>query len=222
MVTVIPAPPGDDSHPLPGKGTNDGVSTDPFQLEVREALRSTGLPQHLTTAGPSPVRLGGEMLGVAEGAPVEVVADVSNLGESLLVDATVHAQATGQCSRCLADLDEQLSLHVSDVFGITPDFITRDAGAEGEDDDDDFEPLFVDDDMVDITQLVLDEAGLNLPFNPVCEDYGHECSDDIPAPDGISEEQEEAPDPRWAGLAGLAENLADDADDTTETGKKDA
>lgn len=152
------------------------------------------------------------MLGVAEGSPVEVTADISNLGESLLVDATVHGRATGQCSRCLSDLDEALSVHVNDVFGITPDFITRDGAAESDAGDDDFEPLFVEDDMVDITQLVLDEVGLNLPFNPVCEDYGLECGGETPAPDGVSEEQGAAPDPRWAGLAGKLDEIADPDD----------
>ncbi|AGP31045.1 YceD family protein [Corynebacterium terpenotabidum] len=175
------------------------------------------MPQHLTTTGQSPVRLGGEMLGVAEGSPVEIVADVSNLGESLLVDATVYARVSGQCSRCLAAIDEPLEVRVNDVFGITPDFITRDGVAGGDvDEDDDFEPLFVQDDMVDITQLVLDETGLTIPFNPVCDDYGHECAEDTPSPDGISGEAD-APDPRWSGLAGLADSLEDSTD--AEAGK---
>ncbi|WP_414123280.1 YceD family protein [Corynebacterium nuruki] len=180
------------------------VSNNPFQLDVREALRTTGLPQHLTTSGPAPQRLGGEMLGVAEGAPVEIIADVTNLGESLLVDATLHGTATGQCSRCLSPLDEPLELHVSDVFGLSPDFITRDAGKTGTDDEDgedDFEPLFIEEDRADLTQLFVDEAGLTLPFNPTCADYGRECDEGTPEPDGISEEQAAAPDPRWAGLA---------------------
>lgn len=180
------------------------VSNNPFQLDVREALRTTGLPQHLTTSGPAPQRLGGEMLGVAEGAPVEIIADVTNLGESLLVDATLHGTATGQCSRCLSPLEEPLELHVSDVFGLSPDFITRDAGKTGTDDgdgEDDFEPLFVEEDRADLTQLFVDEAGLTLPFNPTCADYGRECDEGTPEPDGISEEQAAAPDPRWAGLA---------------------
>ncbi|WP_297005584.1 DUF177 domain-containing protein [uncultured Corynebacterium sp.] len=167
------------------------------------------MPQHLTTTGPTPVRLGGEMLGVAEGSQIEIDADVSNLGESLLVDATVHGRATGQCSRCLAELDEPLAVRINDVFGINADFITRDGVAGGGSGDDDFEPLLVQDDMVDITQLVLDEAGLTLPFNPVCEDYGHDCTEDTPAPDGVSEEQEAAPDPRWAGLSGKLDEITD-------------
>lgn len=136
------------------------------------------------------------MLGVPEGAPVEVVADVTNLGESVLVDATAYAHAAGQCSRCLNELGRELTLHISDVFGTTPDFISGDDAEEGE------EPNMVDEDRVDITQLLVDEAGLNLPFNPVCEDYGQTCSDATPEPDGVSGEQEEdAVDPRWAALA---------------------
>lgn len=191
------------------------MSNDPFLLDVREPLQAVGEPHHVTTTGESPVRLGGEMLGVAEGARVEVVADVTNLGESVLVDATLHAQATGQCSRCLNPLEEELSLHVSDVFGTTPDFITGDDAEEGD------EPLMVEKDRVDITQLLVDEAGLNLPFNPVCDDYGRECSDSIPAPDGVSGEEEATPDPRWAALA---EKFADTesgddkgTDDTVDT-----
>lgn len=153
------------------------------------------------------MRLGGEMLGVAEGSQVEVVADLTNLGESVLVDATAHGRVTGQCSRCLNPLDVEHSLHVSDVFGITPDFITGDDAEEGE------EPLMVDEDRVDITQLLVDEAGLTLPFNPVCEDYGLECNDAIPAPDGISGE-ESVVDPRWAGLASKLEEVAEVADST--------
>lgn len=192
------------------------MSTDPFQLNIREALHSTGMPLHVTSTGPAQIRIGGEMLGVAEGTVVDVVADVSNLGESLLVDATVEAQVSGQCSRCLAVLDEPLTVRVSDVFGLTPDFISRDGVTGGEvEDDDDFEPLFVQEDMVDITQLVLNEVGLNLPFNPVCEDYGRTCAEDIPAPDGVSGEQEATVDPRWAGLLDMAP-LADDSEDPSE------
>lgn len=162
------------------------------------------------------MRLGGEMLGVDEGAPVEVAADVTNLGESVLVDATVHSRMTGQCSRCLNPLDEEMSLHISDVFGTTPDFISGDDAEEGD------EPHMVQEDRVDITQLLVDEAGLNLPFNPVCEDYGKECSDAIPAPDGVSGEQEDAPDPRWAALAEKFGDGAGDADAADEKPAGDA
>lgn len=186
------------------------MSNDPFLLDVREPLQAVGVPHHVTTTGDAPVRLGGEMLGVAEGTPVEVVADLTNLGESLLVDATVHARVTGQCSRCLNQLDVEHSLHISDVFGMTPDFIGGDEAEEGE------EPLMVEEDRVDITQLLVDEAGLTLPFNPVCGDYGLECNDAIPAPDGISGE-ETVVDPRWAGLAGKLDEVAEDTEDTEDT-----
>lgn len=136
------------------------------------------------------------MLGVAEGEQVEVVADITNLGESVMVDATVHARISGQCSRCLQEISRDNSLRVNDVFGTTPDFISGEDAEEGD------EPRMVEHDRVDITQLLIDEAGLTLPFNPVCDDYGQDCSGDIPRPDGVSGDRDDAPvDPRWAALA---------------------
>lgn len=188
------------------------MSNDPFLLDVREPLQSVGVPHHVTTTGTASVRLGGEMLGIAEGAQVEVVADITNLGESLLVDATAYAHATGQCSRCLGPIEREISLHVSDVFGMTPDFISGEDAEEGD------EPNLVEKDRADVTQLLLDEAGLNLPFNPVCADYGLTCSDATPEPDGVSGE-EEVVDPRWAALA---EKFGDVSDDDDEKPGEDA
>lgn len=167
----------------------------PFVIDVREVLRHPGAPEDTSTRGPSPVRVGGEMLGIEEGREIEVRATLVNLGDAVMVDATVHGGATGRCSRCLNELEDELSIAVHEVFGITEGFIGGDEAEDGE------EPPMVEDDRVDITQGVVDEVGLTVPFSPVCPDFGRDCSDDTPAPDGISEEQEEAPDPRWAALA---------------------
>ena len=65
---------------------------------------------------------------------------------------------------------------------------------------------------MDITQAVIDEAGLNLPFNPTCLDFDSSCAEsdsEVPEPDGISGEEERI-DPRWAGLAEKFGSLGDD------------
>lgn len=142
------------------------------------------------------------MLGVAEGAPVEVHGTLANLGEAIMATVQVSGEATGTCSRCLQDLSTTLEYSISDVFGLTPDFITADDSADDEAEEELDEPLLVHDNAIDITQLVINEAGLNAPFSPVCTDFGAECREDTPSPDGISEEvdDEDKPDPRWAGL----------------------
>ncbi|WP_034986376.1 YceD family protein [Corynebacterium jeikeium] len=173
--------------------------SNPFVLAVGDI--PTGLSEPVDAQGASPVPWGGNMLGVAEGAPVEVHGTLANLGEAIMANLQVSGEAKGTCSRCLQELSTTLEYSISDVFGLTPDFITDDS-PEGDDAEDEEEPLLVQDNAIDITQLVIDEAGLNAPFSPVCADFGAECREDTPAPDGISEEAEEddRPDPRWAGL----------------------
>lgn len=136
------------------------------------------------------------MLAVEEGSTVELEATVTNLGEAFMVDARVSGTADGDCARCLKSLHPTLDVHVNDVFGASPDFIQGDEAEDGE------EPLLVEDNTIDISQLVIDEAGLNTPFSPTCAEFAAECEQSTPAPDGISEEQttEGRPDPRWAGL----------------------
>lgn len=173
--------------------------SNPFVLAVGDI--PTGLSEQVDAQGASPVAWGGNMLGVAEGAPVEVHGTLANLGEAIMATLQVSGEATGTCSRCLQGLSTTLEYSISDVFGLTPDFITTD-DSDDEPDDEADEPLLVQENAIDITQLVIDEAGLNAPFSPVCADFGAECREDTPAPDGISEEaeDEDRPDPRWAGL----------------------
>ncbi|ANE04339.1 YceD family protein [Corynebacterium crudilactis] len=171
----------------------------PFIFEVAALLRGSALPVLLTQSGPSPTRIGPEMIAIPEGGKVVVEAQIIPLGGGLAVEADVEAQLVGQCSRCLRELTPTKSLHVSEVFSADPDFIT------GEDAPDDIDELpVVNNDKIDLLQSVLDEAGMSLPFNPVCAQLGYGAceNDDVPAPDGESEESEgeEKVDPRWAGL----------------------
>lgn len=168
--------------------------TNPFVIHVGDI--ANGATEMIDTSGPSPVRWGANLLAVEEDTQVNVHATVSNLGEAFMVHASVSGEASGTCARCLSPLSPEFSVNVNEVFGENPDFIDGDDAEEGD------EPLLVEDNTVDISQLVIDEAGLNTPFSPTCENYGKKCQDSTPAPDGISEEveQEDKPDPRWAGL----------------------
>lgn len=161
--------------------------TSPFVFNI------AGLNQFAqrTQTGPSPIRIGPEMIGLAEGEEITVDATLSQLGGGVLVDADIRGRLTGQCVRCLRELHPDLELHVTQVFSGSPDFVT---GEEGDDADD--LPEIVGD-QVDILQAVIDEAVLALPFNPTCENG---CADsETPAPDGVSGEFK-AVDPRWGDL----------------------
>lgn len=183
-----------------GAGRISQVMNSPFVFDVAALLRGNGLPENLRKSGPSPARIGPEMIAIPEGATVDVDAHLIPLGGGISVNATIQAQLKGQCSRCLRELTPHTSLNVSEVFAVDDDFIT------GEVDENEDELPKVNQDAIDLLQAVIDEAGLELPFNPICTELGFESCDDseVPEPDGSVEEagdtDEAAVDPRWAGL----------------------
>ncbi|WKD57426.1 hypothetical protein CAPI_04340 [Corynebacterium capitovis DSM 44611] len=168
------------------------MATNPFVFNVAEVINSDGMPETLTQTGPSPSRIGPEMIALPEGGEVTVEATVTPLGSGVLVDATAHGTLQGECVRCLAPLTPSFSATVSQVFSGSEDFIVGDPSDEED------VPAMVGD-TVDLEQAFVDELGMTLPFNPTCEP---ECanSEDMPSPDGVSGESNNLVDPRWAGL----------------------
>lgn len=167
--------------------------TSPFRFDVAALLRPGALPEHLVHTGPSPLRIGPAMIAIPEGGEVTVDTNLRPLGDAVLAEAAVSARMKGKCSRCLKELNPMYTLDISTVFAADEDFI------QGEEDEDEEVPM-VEENHIDLTQATIDEAGLNLPFNPVCADFGEECDEEaVPAPDGVSGEEERV-DPRWAGL----------------------
>ncbi|MBV7295198.1 DUF177 domain-containing protein [Corynebacterium sp. TAE3-ERU12] len=192
-------------------------SGSPFLINVSDVLRE-GSAQPFRNEGHTPERIGAEMIGVDAGADVLVDGFITALGGGVLVDAEISAPLHGTCVRCLAELNDHLDIHVTQAFSASAGFLT--ASDDDEEDLDDEAPLLTDDNA-DITQPVIDETVLTLPFNPTCEDFGHACAEadtEVPEPDGVSEEvaeeQAQATDPRWAALADKFASLSDDEKDT--------
>ncbi|MEZ2120998.1 MULTISPECIES: DUF177 domain-containing protein [unclassified Corynebacterium] len=171
----------------------------PFVFDVSALLRSSATPTQCTQTGPSPLRIGLPLVAIEEGAPVTVDAFLSPLGDAVLVDATVTATLSGECARCLRPLDVEHPFQVHEVFAASDDFIHGDAA----DDEADENPPRIEGTELDIQQVLIDAVGLALPFSPTCAYFGlGACdSEQTPAPDGVSgEDEKKLPDPRWAGL----------------------
>ncbi len=158
------------------------------------------MPEQRTQTGPAPERIGVEMIAIPKGEDLTVAATLTPLGSGVLVDADISGVLTGECARCLKELHPQLDLHVTQVFAADESFVSGDE-ADSDDAGSGDEIPEIQDDELDLLQAVIDEAGLNLPFAPVCEDG---C--DIQTPEGVTtgisgeEEEAEKIDPRWAGL----------------------
>ena len=177
----------------------------PFVFDVAGLLRSQAETVTRTQHGPAPSRIGGTMLAVPEGAPLTVEATLTPLGGAVMIDATVTAPMKGQCSRCLAEITPEQQFTVNEVF-TEPGTITIGGDTAGMDDDpeDDSDDRLIVDDRIDIEQSVIDTVVLELPFSPACRDFGGECDNSdhaAPVADGISgDNDDDLPDPRWAGL----------------------
>ncbi|MDY3127752.1 MAG: YceD family protein [Corynebacterium sp.] len=164
----------------------------PFTFDVAQLLHET-MPEQRTQVGPTPERIGLEMIAVPQGGEVTVDATLTPLGEGILVDAHVTGTLEGQCARCLRDLHPQLDISVSQVFSASDDFI----GGDPAESDEDEIPQVVGN-SIDLLQTVIDEAGISLPFAPSC---GQTC--DVDTPEGVTtgiSGEEERLDPRWSGL----------------------
>ena len=174
------------------------MSDNPFIIDVAEALSGDGTAVNVTQTGPSPSRIGPEMIAIPQGREITVEATVVPLGAGVLVDATLRAEFEGECVRCLKTLTPTHTLSISQVFEAEDGFIVGDEETD-EDKGSGDEIRRIENETVDVEQAFVDEAGLTLPFNPVCEP---ECAGDtdVPAPDGVSGEENNLVDPRWADL----------------------
>jgi uncharacterized protein len=142
---------------------------------------------------PAPADLGLDVVGVPEGAPVELDLRLESVVEGVLVSGSARAQAIGECVRCLDPVSIELDLDVQELFAYA------DAPAA-----DSEEIAQVEDELVDFRPVLRDAVVLALPLQPVCRDdclglcatCGARLNDD---PDHHHDQV----DPRWAALGDL-------------------
>lgn len=187
----------------------------PLVFDTHELGRRPGAQQRLTRSVDAPKDLGIKgVVGVPEGAPVELELRLESVMEGVLVTGTARAKAEGECVRCLEPLELELEADFQEMFSY-PDadergrVITRpDDNADDAEDDED--RLFLEDGLFDLEPVLRDAVVLALPMQPVCQDdcpglcsqCGARLADD---PD----HHHDAVDIRWAALQGLAGSLED-------------
>ncbi|HSX67756.1 YceD family protein [Nocardioides sp.] len=168
----------------------------PLVLDTYELGRRPGSQREVTLTVPAPADLGIELLGVPEGAEVELDLRIEAVMEGVLVTGAAYADLEGECARCLEPIHDEIEARFQELY--VYDDEERAA-------DDDEEELRTEGDLVDLEPVLRDAVVLALPFQPLCQDdcpglcieCGARLADD---PDHTHE----APiDPRWAGLAGL-------------------
>jgi uncharacterized protein len=148
------------------------------------------LNRELTVAAPAD--LGSEVISVVEGSDMHLTVRLEAVIEGVLVTGELDAQAQGECSRCLAEISEPVSVDFQELFEY-PD-----------EDNKNEDSLLLDGDLFDLEPVVRDAVVLSLPLAPLCSpdclglctECGFELNND---PD----HQHDIVDARWQALSGL-------------------
>ena len=148
------------------------------------------LNRELTVAAPAD--LGSEVISVVEGSDMHLTVRLEAVIEGVLVTGELDAQAQGECSRCLAEISEPVSVDFQELFEY-PD-----------EDNKNEDSLLLDGDWFDLEPVVRDAVVLSLPLAPLCSpdclglctECGFELNND---PD----HQHDIVDARWQALSGL-------------------
>jgi uncharacterized protein len=171
----------------------------PFVIDVREVGRRAGAMRTYRRSLPAPAGLGLDLIGVPQGAPLDVDLRVESVTEGVLLSGTATGPLTGDCGRCLEPVSDELVVDFRELFAY-PDS-TTDATTEQD------EVHRLDGDYLDAEPVVRDAIVLGLPFTPLCRP---DCAGLCPTcgqrldelPDGHAHD---VLDPRWAALAAFTD-----------------
>ncbi|PWK89207.1 uncharacterized protein C8D88_102478 [Lentzea atacamensis] len=141
------------------------------------------------------------MIAVPDGGEVELDLLTESVVEGVLVSGTAYAKVTGDCSRCLEPIADEVEVRITELYA-WPDSTTDETTDEDE-------VSRIVNDLIDLEPVVRDAIVLALPQAPLCEpDCKGLCSEcggrwaELGPDHG-----HETIDPRWAALQ---ERFSDD------------
>lgn len=197
----------------------------PWSIPVAETAARPGRSKEVDVALPAPGGIGDEVIGVPEGADVQVTGRFDTIVDGLVFSGTLNVEAVGECGRCLKPLTPELDVPVTAFFPFTPDPRHDDSRGKGkagkghhgeeevdiiagEEEGEDTYPLSPDGMFADLEALLRDNLVEALPVTPLCSPdclglcprCGVNLNDD---PDHTHDETSL----RWSALEGLKAQL---------------
>ncbi len=172
----------------------------PLVLDIHELGRRPGAMRRINRTVPAPADMGlGGVVGVPEGAGLELDGRLESVMDGVLVSGTVQAPLVGECVRCLDPVYGEIAVDLQELY-VYPDRVPDDgSGVDGTD-----EELVVEGDLIDLEQAVRDSVVLALPQAPLCRDdcpgLCPQCGTRLADHPGHTHD---STDPRWAALTGL-------------------
>jgi uncharacterized protein len=159
---------------------------------------------------PAPPGFGLEVIGIPQGAPIELDLRLESATEGVFVSGSAHAELVGECARCLEPITDEVTAQLGELFAY-PDSATV-ATTEYD------EVSRVVDDLIDTEQMVRDAVLLGLPLAPLCQE---DCRGLCPEcgerwAELGPQHTHETLDSRWAALQGRLASSADSEADAEE------
>jgi len=151
---------------MPHANPNRSKRLDPrLPLVLDTRTLGPGAARSVTITASAPANLGVELVGVPEGAELELDVELERVTEGVLVTGTVRAPLVGECARCLDMFASATEVRFTELF-------THEAG------DDDADGYLLDGDLLDLEPALRDALVLELPLAPLCaEDCPGLCSE---------------------------------------------
>lgn len=171
----------------------------PFVLDTHELGRRAGSTRTVQRTVAAPADLGTEVIGIPEGADVELDLRLEAVMEGVLVTGSVRGRAVGECVRCLGEVVEDVDVTLTELY-VYPERAT--AAADAGDEDEDVREL--EGDLIDLETALRDVVVPALPFQPLCRDDCPGLCSECGAPLADDpDHSHETLDPRWSALSGL-------------------
>ncbi len=167
----------------------------PLTLDTRELGRRPGSMRLVQRTVAAPVRTGLDLIAIPVGGELQLDLRMESVVEGVLVSGTVGGVATGECSRCLQALEQQVQVQLTELYAY-PNSATEQTTEEDE-------VRRVHDDLIDLTEAVTDAVALELPLQPLCaEDCAGLCAEcGVRLAIADPGHGHETIDPRWAALS---------------------
>ncbi|MBK5216605.1 MAG: DUF177 domain-containing protein [Propionibacteriales bacterium] len=167
----------------------------PLVIDTYELGRRPGSERTVSKTAAAPADLGIDVLGVREGSDIALELRLEAVMEGVLATGTVSTALSGECVRCLEQLDEELVVDIQELY------LYDDGGAEFAEDESHLEG-----DLLNLEPVLRDAIVLALPQNPLCgpecpglcSECGARLADDPDHTHG------DVIDPRWAALNQLS------------------
>jgi uncharacterized protein len=147
----------------------------------------------------APKDLGLELIRVPEGADLALTLRMESVSEGVLVSGRARARLTGECGRCLREVNDELDVTFQELYAYA------DSATEETTDEDEVGRM--QGDLIDLEPALRDAVVLALPNHPLCREdcpgLCPECGthwDELPA-----DHTHRQVDSRWAALEGFAE-----------------